>query len=577
MLITTLRTFLAPYRTLLLGVLLLSLVGTMASLYLPSLNAAIIDKGVAKGDVDFIWHAGTIMLAVSVLQGVCSIASVYFGAKAAMAFGRDLRAAIFGRVLSFSGRELNAFGAPSLITRNTNDVQQVQMLVLMSCTMLVSAPITMVGGIIMAIREDAGLSWLLVAAVPALIVSIGVLIVRMRPLFQLMQGRIDTVNRVLREQITGIRVVRAFCREPEEQQRFSRANADVTETATSLGVLMATIFPLIMFLMNGFSVAVLWFGAERIASGHMQVGQLTAFLAYMIQILTSVMMGTFLLMLAPRAAVCAGRIQEVLRTDPSVVPPERPVMRNGDAASVEFKDASFAYPGAEHAVLEDIAFSAHPGQTTAIIGSTGAGKTTLVSLIPRLLDVTGGKVAIGGIDVRDFDPDTLGAKIGMVPQKAYLFSGTIASNLRYGKPDATEEEMWHALEVAQAADFVRAMPDGLEAQIAQGGSNVSGGQRQRLAIARALVRRPDIYVFDDAFSALDVATDARLRTALKPETCDAVVIIVGQRIATIADADRILVLEDGRIVGDGTHDSLLASSPTYREIVESQLSVEEAA
>jgi ATP-binding cassette, subfamily B, multidrug efflux pump len=577
MLIRTLRDFLAPYRGLLIIVLILSLVGTMASLFLPSLNASIIDEGVAKGDTDFIWRTGAVMLLVSALQGVCAATSVYFGAKAAMGFGRDLRASIFGRVLAFSSRELNGFGAPSLITRNTNDVQQVQMLVLMSCTMMVSAPITMIGGIIMAIREDAGLSWLLIVAVPMLVLAIGGLIFRMRPLFRLMQDRIDAVNRVLREQITGIRVVRAFVREPYEQARFGKANADLTETATSLGVLMATIFPVVMFIMNASSVGVLWFGAHRIAAGHMQIGALTAFLSYLIQILMSVMMATFMLMMVPRAAVCSERIQEVLDTKPSVVPPPNGIRKPTGPNMVEFRAAEFTYPGADLPVLRDLSFAASAGQTTAIIGSTGAGKSTLISLIPRLFDVTGGTVLVSGVNVRDFDPQALSAKIGLVPQKAFLFSGTVASNLRYGEPDATEEELWHALEVAQAADFVRAMPGGLDAPIAQGGTNVSGGQRQRLAIARAVVRRPDIYVFDDCFSALDVATDARLRAALKRETRDSVVIIVSQRVATIADADRILVLEDGAIVGDGTHEALIATNPTYAEIVESQLSAEEAA
>ena len=577
MLIRTLRTFLAPYQGLLWLVLGLSLVGTMASLYLPSLNASIIDEGVAKGDTAFIWRTGGVMLLVSALQGICAATSVYFGARAAMGFGRDLRASIFGRVLAFSSRELNGFGAPSLITRNTNDVQQVQMLVLMSCTMMVSAPITMVGGIIMAIREDAGLSWLLIVAVPVLVLAIGGLIFRMRPLFRLMQDRIDAVNRVLREQITGIRVVRAFVREPYEQARFGRANADLTETATSLGVLMATIFPVVMFIMNASSVGVLWFGAHRIAAGHMQIGALIAFLSYLIQILMSVMMATFMLMMVPRAAVCSERIQEVLDTKPSVVPPPNGVKKSTGPNTVELRAAEFTYPGADRPVLRDVSFTASAGQTTAIIGSTGAGKSTLISLLPRLFDVTGGTVLVSGVNVRDFHPQALSGKIGLVPQKAFLFSGTVASNLRYGKPNATDEELWHALDVAQAADFVRAMPDDLNAPIAQGGTNVSGGQRQRLAIARAVVRRPDIYVFDDCFSALDVATDSRLRAALKRETRDAVVIIVSQRVATIADADRILVLEDGAIVGDGTHDQLIATSPTYAEIVESQLSAEEAA
>jgi ATP-binding cassette subfamily B multidrug efflux pump len=577
MLIRTMRVFLAPYRGFLSLVLLLSLASTMASLYLPTLNAALIDQGLAKGNIGFIWRTGAWMLAVSAVQGLCAITSVYFGAKAAMSFGRDLRAAIFGQVLAFSGRELNRFGAPSLITRNTNDVQQVQMLVLMSCTMLVSAPITMIGGVIMAIREDSGLSWLVVVAVPVLAVPISVVVMKMGPLFRVLQSRIDVVNRVLREQITGIRVVRAFVREPFEQQRFARANGEVTAVATSAGRWMASFFPIVSLIMNVFSVGVIWFGAERIAAGHMQIGTMTAFLTYLVQILMSVMMATFLLMMAPRAIVCAERIQEVLRTPPSVVPPAKPQAVRAGACTVEVRHAQFTYPGADLPVLGDISFMARPGETTAIIGSTGTGKTTLVSLISRLFDVTGGEVLIDGVDVRNIESQALGDRIGLVPQKAYLFSGTIASNLRYGNPNATDADLWHALEVAQAADFVRAMPGELEAVIAQGGANVSGGQRQRLAIARALVRKPAIYIFDDSFSALDVATDARLRAALKAETRQAALIIVSQRVATISSADHIVVLENGLVAGDGPHQALLASCATYAEIVDSQLSAEEAA
>jgi ATP-binding cassette subfamily B multidrug efflux pump len=560
MLIRILRTFLAPYRRPLAGVLVLSLVGTMAALYLPSLNAAIIDEGVAKGDTNFIWRTGAMMLGVSLVQIGCSIAGVYLGANVAMSFGRDVRGAIFSRVLAFSSRELNRFGAPSLITRNTNDVQQVQMLVMLSATMFIAAPITMIGGVLMALREDVGLSWLVAVAVPLLAISVGLVVVRMRPLFRLMQTRIDVVNRVLREQITGIRVVRAFVREPYETKRFARASGDVTETATAVGRLMASIFPIVMFIMNASSVAVL-----------------TAFLTYLVQILMSVMMATFLLMLAPRAAVCADRIAEVLDTDSTVVLPEDPVTALPESSVVRFRDAEFTYPGADAPVLSSITFTAEPGQTTAIIGSTGAGKSTLISLIPRLFDVTGGSVQVDGIEVRDMDADLLWSRIGLVPQKAFLFSGTVASNLRYGNPDATDEDLWHALRVAQAEDFVLQMPGELEASISQGGTNLSGGQRQRLSIARALVKKPEIYVFDDSFSALDVTTDARLRAALKHQTRGSAVIIVGQRVATIADADKIVVLEDGKIVGCGTHDELLDSCPTYLEIVDSQLSAEEAA
>ncbi len=577
MLIRLLRTYLVSYRRLLLGVVVLQLIGTMASLFLPSLNASIIDQGVAKGDTDFIWRTGGIMLIVSLVQVVCAIAATYLGARTAMGFGRDVRGSIFQRVLAFSARELNHFGAPSLITRNTNDVQQVQMLVLLSSTMFVAAPITMVGGVIMALREDIGLSWLVAVAVPVLGGSIFLVIRKMRPLFRLMQDRIDVVNRVLREQISGIRVVRAFVREPFETDRFSRANGDLTETATAVGRLMASIFPIVMFILNMSSVAVLWFGAQRIDSGQMQIGSLTAFLTYLVQILMSVMMATFLLMIAPRAAVCAERIQEVLDTESSVVLPARPVTELTKTSLVEFTATEFTYPGAEAPVLRDVTFTAAPGQTTAIIGSTGAGKSTLISLIPRLFDATGGSVRVDGVEVRDCDSDLLWSRIGLVPQKPFLFSGTVASNLRYGRPDATDDELWEALRTAQAEDFVREMPGRLDAPIAQGGTNVSGGQRQRLSIARALIKKPEIYVFDDSFSALDVATDARLRAALKRETRGAAVIIVGQRVATIADADKIIVLEHGQIVGSGTHDELLRDCPTYVEIVDSQLSAEEAA
>jgi ATP-binding cassette, subfamily B, multidrug efflux pump len=577
MLIRLLRTYLARYRRPIIGLLILSLAGTMAALLLPSLNAAIIDEGVAKGDTNYIWRTGGIMLAVTVVQVGCSIWATYLGARTAMSFGRDVRGALFERVLTFSARELNHFGAPSLITRNTNDVQQVQMLVLLSSTMFVAAPITMIGGIIMALRTDVGLSWLVGVAMPVLAFAIYLVIRKMGPLFRLMQTRIDTVNRVLREQITGIRVVRAFVREPYETARFAGANAELTDTATSVGRYMASIFPIVMFVLNASSVAVLWFGARRIDAGDMQIGALTAFLTYLIQILMSVMMATFLLMIAPRAAVCAERIQEVLSTESSVLPPTHPVTEMPATGVVAFRDTEFTYPGAESPVLRKISFSAEPGQTTAIIGSTGAGKSTLISLIPRLFDVTGGSVTVDGVEVRDCDPEALWSRIGLVPQKAFLFSGTVASNLRYGKPDATDEELWHALRVAQAEDFVRDMPGQLEAPISQGGTNVSGGQRQRLSIARALVKRPEIYVFDDSFSALDVATDARLRTALRQETAEAAVIIVGQRVATIADADKIIVLEHGEIVGSGTHEELLADCPTYAEIVDSQLSSVEAA
>ncbi|MVA75175.1 ATP-binding cassette domain-containing protein [Auraticoccus sp. F435] len=577
MLIRLLRDHLRPYRGLLACVVVLQLVGTLASLYLPSLNASIIDDGVARGDTDFIWRTGAVMLAVSLVQIVCSIGAVACGAYVAMKFGRDLRSAQFRQVLSFSARELNSFGAPSLITRCTNDVQQVQMLVLLTCTMLVAAPITMVGGVVMALREDLTLSWLVAVAVPVLVLCVGLIIRQMGPQFRVMQTRIDTINRVLREQITGIRVVRAFVREPYEEERFDRANTALTDTATRVGRLMAAMFPVVMLVLNVSSVGVLWFGAHRIEAGQMQVGSLTAFLTYLIQILMSVMMATFMLVLAPRAAVCAERITEVLTTESSVVPPTRPRTDLQTAGEVRMSGVTFSYPGASEPVLRDIDLEVRPGRTTAVVGSTGAGKTTLVSLIPRLFDATAGTVSVDGVPVTELDPELLWSRIGLVPQKPFLFSGTVASNLRYGNPQASDEELWHALEVAQARDFVEQMPGGLEAPISQGGVNVSGGQRQRLSIARALVKKPEIYVFDDSFSALDVGTDARLRAALAAETRDAAVVIVAQRVSTIAGADEIVVLEDGAVVGRGTHEQLLETSPTYLEIVQSQLSAEEAA
>jgi ATP-binding cassette subfamily B multidrug efflux pump len=576
-LLRILRTHLAPYKKALGAVVLLQFVGTMAALYLPSLNADIIDDGVAQGDTAFITRTGGLMLIVSLVQILCSAGAVYVGARTSMAFGRDLRAALFHRVGSFSSREVYQLGAPSLITRNTNDVQQVQMLVLMTCTMMVAAPIMMVGGVLMAMREDLGLSWLLAVCVPALFLAVGFVISRMVPGFRLMQTRIDAVNRILREQITGIRVVRAFVREPYEARRFGRANDDLTEVALRTGRWMATMFPTVMLILNVSSVAVLWFGGHRVDSGAMQIGALTAFLTYLVQILMSVMMATFMLIMVPRASVCADRIGEVVDTSSSVVDPTDPVTELTGPRRLELRGVEFSYPGAEAPVLRDLSLTATPGQTTAVIGSTGAGKTTLVNLVPRLFDVTAGAVYVDEVDVRRLEPELLWSRIGLVPQKAFLFSGTVASNLRYGKPDATEAEMWEALEIAQARDFVEAMPEGLESSIAQGGTNLSGGQKQRLAIARALIRRPEIYLFDDSFSALDLATDARLRAALAPVTTDAIVVVVAQRVSTIIDADQILVLEDGVVVGRGRHDELLESCATYQEIVRSQLSVEEAA
>ncbi|MCW2757382.1 MAG: transporter related protein [Nocardioidaceae bacterium] len=578
MLVTLLRERLAPYRLPLLAVVGFQLVSVVAMLYLPSLNADIIDNGVAAGDTGYIVHTGMVMLGVSLLQVVASVSAVGFGARTAMSFGRDLRATLFHRVGTFSMREVQQFGAPSLITRSTNDVQQVQMLVLMGCTMAISAPIMMVGGVVMALREDLGLGWILAVVVPALFASVGFVVSRMVPNFRKMQGRIDEVNRVLREQITGIRVVRAFVREPYEARRFKQANDDLTDVALRAGRWLATMFPLVMLVVNVSSVAVIWFGAHRVDSGQMQVGALTAFLSYLMQILMAVMMATFMLMIIPRASVCADRISEVLDTSSSVVPPSDPQEPAADdRGRLDLESVTFAYPGADEPVLHEVSLSARPGQTVAVIGSTGAGKSTLVNLVPRLFDAPGGTVRVAGVDVRELDPETLWAQIGLVPQKAFLFSGTIRSNLQYGKPDATEEEMWQALEVAQGRDFVEALPEGLDAAVSQGGTNFSGGQKQRLAIARALIRRPGIYLFDDSFSALDLATDARLRAALKPTTREATVVIVAQRVTTILDADQIIVLEDGRVVGRGTHRELLEDCPTYQEIVSSQMSEEEAA
>ncbi|MFI8659425.1 ABC transporter ATP-binding protein [Rhodococcus qingshengii] len=576
MLIRLLRTYLMPYRGELTGVVVLQFISTMAALYLPSLNADIIDNGVTKGDTGYILSTGGMMLMVTLTQILCSVGAVFFGARVAMGVGRDLRASVLHQVGTFSAREVGHFGAPSLITRNTNDVQQVQMMVVMSCTILVMAPIMCVGGIIMALRQDLNLSWILGISVPLLVVSMGFLIARMVPGFRVMQGRLDAVNRVLREQITGIRVVRAFVREPYEVERFGDANRELTETALGVGRLMALMFPLVMLISNVTSVAVIWFGGHQINQGSMQIGSLTAMLSYIMQILMAVMMATFMAVMLPRASVCAERISEVLDTDSSVIPPENPVRELKDPGVVELRGAQFQFPGAEEPVLRDITFRAEPGKTTAIIGGTGSGKTTLLNLIPRLIDSTSGSVSVGGVDVRDIDTELLCSVIGLVPQKPYLFSGTVATNLRYGNPEATDEWLWECLEIAQAADFVRAMPEGLDTPVAQGGTTVSGGQRQRLAIARALVRKPQIYLFDDSFSALDLTTDARLRAALRPVTQDACIVVVAQRISTIVEADQIIVLDDGAIVGIGTHDELVVSCPTYGEIVASQLAVQDA-
>jgi ATP-binding cassette subfamily B multidrug efflux pump len=577
MLIKLLREKLRPYKRQIRLCIALQAVQTTAALLLPTLNARIIDDGVLHQNLGFIRSEGALMLFVTLIQGAFAAAAVFVGARVAMGFGRDLRTALFHQVTDFSAREVGTFGAPSLITRITNDVQQVQLLVVMTATFALGAPITMVVGVFMAIRQDVGLSAILLVAVPTAGVVLGSVVYRMIPAFQVMQERIDQINRVLREQITGIRVVRAFVREPLEKERFSGANTDLTEVSLRAGRLMSSMFPLVNLLINVSSVAVLWIGADRVASGNLQVGSLVAYLGYLVQVLFSVMMATFMVSMIPRASVSSERIQEVLDTDSSVVPPTDPVRELRAKGELELAGVSFCYPGAEQPVLDDISFTTRPGRTTAIVGSTGAGKTTLISLVPRLFDATGGSVLVGGVDVRKLDPDVLWQTLGLVPQKPYLFSGTVASNLLYGKPDATEAEMWEALEVAQAADFVRAMPGGLEAHIEQGGTNVSGGQRQRLSIARALVRKPDIYLFDDSFSALDLATDARLRAALQPYTRDAAVVIVAQRVSTISTADEIVVLDDGRLVGIGTHEDLLVTCPTYAEIVESQIGAEEAA
>jgi ATP-binding cassette subfamily B protein len=566
-----LRASLAPYRYWLLAVLVLQGVQAIASLFLPSLNADIIDQGVLQGDTEAIWRIGGLMLAVTAVQAVFSVAAVYCAARVAMGFGRDVRAALFERVVAFSAREVNHFGSPSLITRITNDVQQVQMLVLMTCTMVVAAPITVIFGVFMAMRQDIGLSLVLAVSLPLLMLILGIVVARMVPQFRLMQERLDNINGVLREQIAGMRVVRAFVREPVERERFHRVNDALTRTSLNAGRLMAVTFPTVMFVVNASSIAVIWFGAQRIDSGAMSIGSLVAFLTYLSLILMAVMMATMVTMMAPRAAVSAERIQDVLDTFSSVTPPAVPVREVATRGRLEFRDVGFRYPGAAHAVLERISFTSLPGQTTAIIGSTGSGKTSLINVAARLFDVTSGAVLFNGVDIRELDPEILWHRIGIVPQKPYLFAGTVASNLRYGKPDATQDEIWAALGVAQAADFVREMPGALDAEISQGGVNVSGGQRQRLAMARALVRKPEVYLFDDSFSALDLATDARLRAALIPYAKDATVITVAQRFSTIMSADQILVLEDGEIVGLGTHGQLVQTCPTYAEIVDSQV------
>ena len=577
MLISLLRIRLRPYRTLLVGVLVLQVVQVMSSLYLPNLNADIIDIGVAQGDTGYIWRTGGLMLGVSVLQGICTIAATWLAARSALGMGRDLRALIFRRVGGFSEREVSSFGAGSLITRATNDVQQIQMLVLMSCTMLVTAPLLAVGGVVMAVTHAPSLSWLIGAAVPVLIVVVGLTVRRMVPLFRAFQERLDSINRVLREQLTGIRVVRAFVREEVETERFERANWDISRVGERVGQLFVFLFPATMLVLDVTMVGVIWFGGHQVEAGQVEVGTLVAFMTYLMQILMGIVMASFMMMMIPRAAVCAERISEVLATDPALVVDADATPDFPEPGAVEMRDVSFTYPGAEEPVLEGITFVARPGQTVAVVGSTGSGKTTLINLIPRLLDVSDGQVLVGGTDVRRAEPEALWSQLGLVPQKPFLFAGTVASNLRLGREEATDDELWEALELAQARDFVTEMDGGLQAPIAQGGTNVSGGQRQRLAIARAIVRRPAVLVFDDSFSALDVATDADLRAALWPATVGVTKIVVAQRVSTITEADLILVLDEGRLTASGAHETLLADSETYREIVISQFGNEVAA
>ena len=571
MLIRLLRKYLRPYLREVSIVVVLVLIQAIGNLYLPNLNADIINNGVAKGDVDYIWRTGVVMLAIALVLGVISVGGVYWASLASQGMGRDLRGAVFSRVQRFSAREMNWIGTPSLITRNTNDVQQIQLFMQIALTMMVSAPITAVGGVIMALRADVQLSAVLIFAVPVLAAIFAFMFIKAVPLFRSVQGKIDRINQVLREQITGVRVIRAFVREDYESERFEEANYDLTATSLRVNRLFVIAFPAVLAVMNLTTVAILWFGGHLVDTGQLSIGNLTAFMQYALQILLSLMFAIALVVLVPRAEASAGRLQEVLETAPSIEDPTRPGQPAALTGEVEFNRVTFGYPGGEKPVLHEVDVEIRPGQTTAIIGGTGSGKTTLLNLIPRFFDVSEGGLLVDGIDVRERSLEDLWSRVGLVPQRAYLFSGTVASNLRFGKEDATDEELWHALEVAQARDFVEQMPGGLGAPIDQGGTNVSGGQRQRLAIARALVKRPAIYLFDDCFSALDAGTDARLRAALRADTRDATVIIVAQRVSTIMHADRIIVLDEGRVEGIGTHDELMASSDAYREIVDSQL------
>ncbi|SEH70026.1 ATP-binding cassette, subfamily B [Mycolicibacterium rutilum] len=570
MLWALLRQYARPYRGLLAIVATLQVISTLASLYLPTVNAAIIDDGVAVGDLRRIVELGVVMLAVTGLQVVCAIGAVYFGSRAGMGFGRDLRSAIFHHVTGFSAEDTARFGAPSLLTRTTNDVQQIQLLVQLTCTMLITAPIMSVGGIVMALHQDAGLSWLLLVSVPVLALANYWIVRHLLPIFRRMQRLIDGVNRVMREQLAGLRVIRAFAREPFERARFGQANQALADTALEAGRWQALMLPVTTLVINVSSVALIWFGGLRIDAGQMQVGSLIAFLAYFMQILMAVLLATFILVIIPRASVCAERISEVFATVPQITSPAHPVRPDRIDGQVQLQNATFCYPGAEQPVLQDVSFTARPGTTTAVVGSTGSGKSTLIALICRMYDATTGSVLVDGVDVRDYDPEQLWSAIGLVPQRGYLFSGTVADNLRYGKADATDDEMWEALRVAAADDFVRAHADGLAMRVAQGGANFSGGQRQRLAIARAVIRRPAVYLFDDAFSALDVHTDAKVRSALRDVSADSTVIIVSQRISTVMRADQIVVIDDGRVVGTGTHDTLMARCPQYAEFADSQ-------
>ncbi|WP_159501964.1 ABC transporter ATP-binding protein [Microbacterium sp. 18062] len=574
MLVKLLFRYLKTYRWLLLAVLLFQFASAMASLYLPRLNANIIDQGVARGDTAYIWSTGTLMLAISLGQITASVIATYFAARAAMSAGRDIRRDVFEKVSGFSEREVSQFGPGSLITRNTNDVQQVQMLAMMGATMLVTAPLLAIGGVVMAVQQDVGLSWLIAVSVPTLLVIAGLVISRMVPLFRRFQTKLDAVNRIMREQLTGVRVVRAFVREDIEEERFRGANDDIRVVGRKVGSLFVLLFPLAMLVLNVTVVGVIWFGGIQVDAGNVEIGTLFAFMQYVGQILMGVLMASFMTIMIPRAAVSAERIGEVLASQSTLARPERPVRDFPTPGGVAFDDVEFTYPGAESPVLQGITFEARRGETLAIVGSTGSGKTTLVSLIPRLFDVTGGAVRVGGVDVRQADLDLLWQGIGLVPQRPFLFTGTVASNLRFGREDATDDELWAALEIAQGRDFVEEMDGRLEARISQGGTNVSGGQRQRLAIARAIVHQPDILVFDDSFSALDLRTDARLRQALWRELPEVTKVVVAQRVSTVTGADRILVLDGGRMVGLGTHDELLAANDTYREIVDSQLGVE---